>query len=161
MKDNEPVYLFTRADLLFAEIENHQIVLEELLHNQASGSFYDEITKWQNTLQTIEAVLQDWHQVQIKWKFLEGVRPDYSTMLKMDHVLIYVDRLKKVYLGNKVKAVLAQETVAFFKSDKDFRLLMKATKKNNNILKCCQRKSKTNYVSILARLKSRCMLLKF
>ena len=67
------MFLFENADSLFAELEHHQIVLEELLHNQSAGSFYDEIIKWQNILQTIEAVLQEWNKVQTKWKRLESV----------------------------------------------------------------------------------------
>lgn len=67
------MYLFENAESLFNELEHHQIVLEDLLHNQSAGSFYDEIIKWQNTLQNIEAVLQQWNQVQHKWKRLEPV----------------------------------------------------------------------------------------
>ncbi len=73
LSDSDPVYLFESAPHLFAELEHHQIVLEELLQNQSAGSFYDEIIKWQNTLQNIEAVLQEWNKVQIKWKKLEPV----------------------------------------------------------------------------------------
>lgn len=73
MKDNDPIFLFENASSLFAELEHHQIVLEELLQNQSAGSFYDEIIKWQNTLQNIEAVLQEWNKVQLKWKRLEPV----------------------------------------------------------------------------------------
>ena len=72
-KDNDPVYLFEDAESLFAELEYHQIVLEDLLKNQSAGSFYDEIIKWQNILQNIEAVLQEWNRVQVRWKRLEPV----------------------------------------------------------------------------------------
>jgi hypothetical protein len=41
LQDNDPLYLFENAENLFAEINHHQIVLEELLHNQSAGSFYD------------------------------------------------------------------------------------------------------------------------
>jgi hypothetical protein len=73
LSDSDPVYLFENAANLFAELEHHQIVLEELLQNQSAGSFYDEIIKWQNTLQNIEAVLQEWNKVQTKWKKIEPV----------------------------------------------------------------------------------------
>ena len=57
LKDNDPVFLLEDSESLFAELEHHQIVLEDLLQNQSAGSFYDEIIKWQNMLQNIEAVL--------------------------------------------------------------------------------------------------------
>ena len=65
--------LFSQAESIFAELEHHQIVLENLLQNQSAGSFYDEIIKWQNTLQNVEAVLFEWNQVQINWQRLESV----------------------------------------------------------------------------------------
>lgn len=68
------MYLFENSESLFSELEHHQIVLEDLLQNQSAGSFYDEIIKWQNTLQNIEAVLQEWNKVQHKWKRLEPVK---------------------------------------------------------------------------------------
>ena len=54
-------------------MEHHQIVLEELLHNQSAGSFYDEIIRWQSTLQHIEAVFQEWNKCQNLWTKLEAV----------------------------------------------------------------------------------------
>jgi len=42
--------------------------------NSAAGSFLDEVVKWQKRLQTIEAVLSTWLEVQEKWVELEEVR---------------------------------------------------------------------------------------
>jgi hypothetical protein len=67
------VYLFENVEALFGELEHHQLVLEDLLQNQLAGSFYDEIVKWQNILQHIEAVLKEWNDVQFKWKRVESV----------------------------------------------------------------------------------------
>lgn len=118
--------MFENADNLFAEINHHQIVLEQLLHNQSAGSFYDEIIKWQTTLQLIESVLHEWNKVQIKWKKLESIYSSYE-----------------------IHTILAQDSATFYKTDKDFKTLMKATAKNSNILKCCQRK---NILNILKHL---------
>lgn len=96
------------------------------MHNQSAGSFYDEIIKWQGTLQLIEAVLQEWNKVQVKWKKLESIYSSYE-----------------------IHTILPQDSASFYKSDKDFKILMKATAKNNNILKCCQRK---NILNILKHL---------
>jgi hypothetical protein len=126
IQDNDPVYLFEDSEKLFNELQHHQRVLEELLKNQAAGSFYDDIIKWQTTLQMIEAVLKEWDSVQTKWI-----------------------RLEPIFCSNEVSTVLPQDAVIFYKADKDFRLLMKATEKNHNILKCCQRK---NIINLLKHL---------
>jgi hypothetical protein len=68
-----PIYLISNFNDLFVEIENHQIVLEDLLKNQSAGSFYDEITKWQNTLKIVEDVIIEWNSAQIKWQRIEPV----------------------------------------------------------------------------------------
>lgn len=71
---DNPVHIVAETHCLFAELEHHQNVLGDLMHNQSAGSFYDEIIKWSNTLQNIEAVMRVWDVVQIKWKRLEPVR---------------------------------------------------------------------------------------
>ncbi len=119
--DSDPVHLLMNTGRLFAELEHHQNVLADLMHNQSAGSFYDEIIKWSNTLQNIEAVIKVWDLVQMKWKRLEPVYTSFD-MQPLDPV----------------------EASNFYKTDKDFKNLMKATVKNSNILKCCQRKSKFN-----------------
>ena len=45
-----------------------------MLTGSAAGSFADDIMKWQKRLQTIEAVLTVWLEVQEKWIELEDVR---------------------------------------------------------------------------------------
>lgn len=71
--DNDPVNLVMDMNALFTELEHHQNVLGILMQNQSAGSFYDEIIKWSNTLQNIEAVTKVWDVVQVKWKRLEPV----------------------------------------------------------------------------------------
>ena len=47
-----------------------------MLCGSAASSFTDEIHKWQKQLQTIEAVLTVWLEVQDKWVELEDVSID-------------------------------------------------------------------------------------
>lgn len=100
---------------MFIEIEDHQINLEILQTNQSAGSFLDEISKWQSTLQHIEGVLKQWNIVQQLWikidSFIQFIQFDYQT--------------------NSI----------FLKADKDFRILMISISNNNNVLKSCQKKS--------------------
>lgn len=50
-----------------------QVSLQSMLSGSAAGSFADDIVKWQKRLQTIEAVLTVWLEVQEKWIELEDV----------------------------------------------------------------------------------------
>ena len=50
-----------------------QVSLQSMLTGSAAGSFTDDILKWQKRLQTIEAVLTVWLDVQEKWVELEDV----------------------------------------------------------------------------------------
>lgn len=50
-----------------------QVSLQSMLSGSAAGSFADDIMKWQKRLQTIEAVLTVWLEVQEKWIELEDV----------------------------------------------------------------------------------------
>ena len=100
---------------MFAEMEDHQINLEILQSNQSAGSFLDEIAKWQSILQHIEEVLRQWNAVQQLW-------------LKIDSLL-------------PVIAFDTQTSILFFKVDREFRNLMVSVANDNNVLKCCQKKS--------------------
>ncbi|CAK8694749.1 unnamed protein product [Clavelina lepadiformis] len=91
--------------------------LNRMQSNSAIGSFLDEVTKWQKRLHLIEAVLDAWMTVQIKWV-----------------------QLDEVYSGADVRTALAHEANMFAVMSKDFRLLMRATEKNTNVLQSCSRK---------------------
>ncbi len=101
---------------MFAEMEDHQINLEILQTNQSAGSFLDEIAKWQSILQHIEEVLQLWNYVQQLWLKISSLIP----LIQFDF----------------------QTNFIFSKVDRDFRSLMISVANNNNVLKCCQKKSK-------------------
>ena len=101
---------------MFSEIEDHQINLEILQTNQSAGSFLDEISKWQTTLQHVEAILKQWDIVQKLWLRIDCL----SSTVQFD----------------------SQTNLTFAKVDRDFRSLMMSVANNNNVLKCCQKKSK-------------------
>ncbi len=66
--------MLSNTDPIFNELEGHQIALQAMQGSSAAGSFLDEVMKWQKRLQTIEAVLTTWLEVQDKWVELEEVR---------------------------------------------------------------------------------------
>ena len=55
-----------------------QVSLQSMLCGSAASSFTDEIHKWQKQLQTIEAVLTVWLEVQDKWVELEDVSIEHK-----------------------------------------------------------------------------------
>ncbi|KAL5020323.1 hypothetical protein ScPMuIL_003215 [Solemya velum] len=112
------LFLLTNTDPIFEELEHHQVSLQAMQSNSAAGSFLDEVVKWQKRLQTIEAVLSTWLQLQEKWVELE-----------------------EIYSSAEVRTCLAHDSNRFAVVNHDFRLLMKATEKNPNVLQCCSRKS--------------------
>ena len=98
-QDTGPISLLDRCGPIFEELEDHQVCfvtdftgshmeslslteflamlaqvsLQSMLCGSAAGSFSDDIMKWQKRLQTIEAVLTVWLEVQEKWIELEDV----------------------------------------------------------------------------------------
>lgn len=106
-----PIYLINNFNELFVEIENHQVVLEDLLKNQSAGSFYDEITKWQNTLKIVEDVIIEWNNAQIKWQRIEPVSFIEIFLLKVFlclYILIRFFRRMKFtpfYLRNQLSTI--------------------------------------------------------
>eukprot|EP00057_Strongylocentrotus_purpuratus_P006394 XP_011660868.1 PREDICTED: dynein beta chain, flagellar outer arm [Strongylocentrotus purpuratus] len=116
--DNGNLFLLKDTDPIFTELESHQVALQGMQSSSAAGSFLDEVTKWQKRLQTIEAVLTVWLEVQEKWVELE-----------------------EVFSGADVRASLSHEASLFTSANRDFRLFMRASEKNPNVLQCCQRKS--------------------
>ena len=66
--------LLTNTDPIFIELEQHQVSLQAMHSNSLAGSFMDDVVKWQKRLQTIEAVLRTWLEVQELWIELEEVK---------------------------------------------------------------------------------------
>ncbi|XP_022099208.1 dynein beta chain, ciliary-like [Acanthaster planci] len=120
-EDSGAIFLLHETDPIFTELESHQVALQSMQGSSAAGSFLDEVTKWQKRLQTIEAVLSTWLEVQEKWVELE-----------------------EIFSGTDVKASLSHEAGLFSSANRDFRLLMRATEKNPNVLQCCQRRGILN-----------------
>jgi dynein heavy chain len=73
LQDSGPLSLLKNTGPIFDDLEAHQVTLQAMHTSSAAGSFLDEVMKWQKRLQTIEAVLTTWLQVQEKWLELEEV----------------------------------------------------------------------------------------
>ena len=116
-QDSGSLQLLENTKPIFDELESHQVSLGVMQGSSAAGSFLDEVTKWQKRLQLIEGVLNVWLSVQEKWIELEEI---FST--------------------HDVRSSLSHDANKFAAVNRDFRLLMRATEKNPNVLQCCSRK---------------------
>lgn len=72
-QDNGITMLLASTAHIFDELESHQVSLQAMQGSSAAGSFMDEVLKWQKRLQTIEATLTVWLEVQERWAELEEV----------------------------------------------------------------------------------------
>ncbi|PAA93228.1 hypothetical protein BOX15_Mlig011306g2 [Macrostomum lignano] len=116
MESDTQIYLLDNTDKVFAELAEHQASLAEMLASSTAGSYVDDIGKWQRTLQHIETVLILWLRVQDKWL-----------------------QMQNIYESEKAFSALP-EYAKFQIASADFKRLMQATKKNQNLLQCCNRK---------------------
>ncbi|XP_069470025.1 uncharacterized protein [Ambystoma mexicanum] len=117
MEELGAVMLLKNTDCIFEELENHQVVLATMQNYSETGSFLDEVIKWQKKLQVIETAVRLWLLVQEKWTQLEEV---FST------------------LG--VRMAMPKEAVLFADIHHNFSRLMKAAEENPNILQNCMRR---------------------
>ena len=140
--------LLTNTEPVFEELENHQMALQTMQSSSAAGSFLDEVMKWQKRLQTIEAVLTTWLDVQEKWVELEEVKDIQLTVHDVSRNISYSSsktsfcfHILQVYSSQDVMTALPNDANIFATVSRDFKLFMRATEKNPNVLQCCQRKS--------------------
>ena len=62
------------VDAIVDTVNEHQTSLQALLGTSSASSFMEDLNKWKNILQTIEAVLKLWMSVQDLWCLLREVR---------------------------------------------------------------------------------------
>ena len=61
------------VDAIVDTVSEHQTSLQALLGTSSASSFMEDLNKWRNILQTIEAVLKLWMSVQDLWCLLREV----------------------------------------------------------------------------------------
>ena len=61
------------VDTVVETVGEHQTSLQALLGTSSANSFMEDLNKWRNILQTIEAVLKLWISVQDLWCLLREV----------------------------------------------------------------------------------------
>ena len=98
----------------------------------ATGSFTEAIAKWKLSLQTVEAVLSVWLEVQAKWAEMEEVIY-VETFPCLD---VPSNSRTQTFTSDDVRSSLFHDAYTFSLVDRDFRGLMRSTVKNSNVLQC-------------------------
>ena len=109
--------LLMATDPIFEELESHQVSLQAMQSNSAAGSFLDEVVKWQKRLQTIEAVLSTWLEVQEKWVELEEVCQSFCSVQikkKIHKILSVFSVFYCPYVSHDFKLAVKWETNSYY-----------------------------------------------
>jgi len=74
-QESGPIHVVSNAQSILDELESHQMALHSMQDggNGIVGSFIDDISHWQTTLQNIENVVRLLLEVQNRWLELEEV----------------------------------------------------------------------------------------
>ncbi|XP_077280961.1 dynein beta chain, ciliary [Temnothorax americanus] len=105
-------------------LEENQVQLQNMLDSKYVAYFLDEVIDWQQKLNTADATINAWFQVQRAWMHLESI-----------------------FIGSEdIRSQLPEESKRFEKIDKDFKDLLKEMLSNLNIVKS------TNKPKLLDRL---------
>ncbi|CAI8029236.1 Dynein heavy chain 9, axonemal, partial [Geodia barretti] len=110
---HQTVRLLCNTDSIFETLESHQTSIQSVIGTTAAASFTDDLHRWQKMLQTIEAVLGVWLQVQALWTQLE------------------------VYQSSEVQTHLPAQSFTFSSVDKDWRDLIQSATANPSVMTVC------------------------
>uniref|UniRef100_A0A1X7UKN4 Uncharacterized protein n=1 Tax=Amphimedon queenslandica TaxID=400682 RepID=A0A1X7UKN4_AMPQE len=111
---HEVVMLLDDVDKIFEALDHYQTSLKSLEGSVAATSFSEELQHWHKQLQTVEAVLRVWLQVQTHWVQLEEVLTSIEA----------AQHLPSTYFN-------------FTTINKEWKQLLKSTAKSPNVIQCC------------------------
>ena len=119
--------LLHNVETIFDSLDNYQTSLQSLEGSHAAVSFHEDLHHWHKQLQTVEAVLRVWLDVQTMWVQLE-----------------------EILSSQEVSQYLPTQHFNFSTINKEWRVLMSATAKNPNVLSTCLQEG--TYCAIVALL---------
>lgn len=66
-------YLIRSSEELIETLEDNQVMLQNMMSSKYVAHFLDQISKWQNSLSTVDSVITLWQEVQQTWSHLENI----------------------------------------------------------------------------------------
>ncbi|KAJ3128700.1 hypothetical protein HK098_003691 [Nowakowskiella sp. JEL0407] len=107
--------LLRSSEELIETLEDNQVMLQNMMASKYVAHFETQITKWQNSLSTVDSVITLWMEVQQTWSHLENI-----------------------FLGSEdIRAQLPEDSRRFDKIDADYKELMKDASKTPNCVEAC------------------------
>jgi dynein heavy chain len=109
--------LLKSSEELIETLEDNQVMLQTMMSSKYVSHFEAQITKWQNTLSTVDMVVTLWLEVQQTWSHLENI-----------------------FMGSEdIRAQLPEDSKRFDGIDSDYKELMKEAEKTPNAVDACMK----------------------
>ncbi|TPX70381.1 hypothetical protein SpCBS45565_g01824 [Spizellomyces sp. 'palustris'] len=107
--------LLKSSEELIETLEDNQVMLQNMMTSKYVAHFEGQITKWQNTLSTVDSVITLWLEVQQTWSHLENI-----------------------FMGSEdIRAQLPEDSRRFDSIDSAYKDLMKEASKTPNCVEAC------------------------
>ncbi|KAI9142914.1 dynein heavy chain and region D6 of dynein motor-domain-containing protein [Paraphysoderma sedebokerense] len=113
--DTTGTALLKSSEELIETLEDNQVMLQNMMTSKYVSYFLDQITKWQNTLGTVDSVVTLWLEVQTTWSHLESI-----------------------FIGSDdIRAQLPEDSKRFDHIDQTYKGLMQEASKTPNAVQAC------------------------
>lgn len=113
--DNTQIPLLKSSEELIETLEDNQVMLQNMMSSKYVAHFLDQISKWQNTLSTVDSVITLWLEVQQTWSHLENI-----------------------FIGSEdIRTQLPDDTKRFDRVDADYKTLMRSSVSIPNCVELC------------------------
>lgn len=107
--------LLKSSEELIETLEDNQVMLQTMMTSKYVAHFETQITKWQNTLSTVDSVITLWSEVQQTWSHLENI-----------------------FMGSEdIRAQLPEDSKRFDAIDASYKALMKDASQTPNCVAVC------------------------
>ncbi|KAJ1551294.1 hypothetical protein HK096_001712 [Nowakowskiella sp. JEL0078] len=113
--ESTQIPLLRSSEELIETLEDNQVMLQNMMASKYVAHFETQITKWQNTLSTVDSVITLWMEVQQTWSHLENI-----------------------FMGSEdIRAQLPEDSRRFDQIDTNYKDLMKEASKTPNCVEAC------------------------
>ncbi|KAJ3249578.1 hypothetical protein HDU78_000105 [Chytriomyces hyalinus] len=107
--------LLRSSEELVETLEDNQVMLQNMMSSKFVAHFETQISKWQNTLSTVDTIMTLWLEVQQTWSHLENI-----------------------FMGSEdIRAQLPEDSKRFDGIDSKYKLLMQDASKTPNCVEAC------------------------
>ncbi|KAJ3198630.1 hypothetical protein HDU82_001178, partial [Entophlyctis luteolus] len=133
IQESTKTALLRSSEELIETLEDNQVMLQNMMSSKFVAHFESQISKWQNTLSTVDSVTTLWLEVQQTWSHLENI-----------------------FMGSEdIRAQLPEDSKRFDGIDSRYKELMAEACKTPNAVEACM---KEGLFEVLEKLQSQLAL---